>query len=176
MVAFGLHVFYLHEATAGDRGSQLAQWPTASTLPRAANVATLIMFLHPSCPCSRASVAELSSLVASTRTHARIFVVFVADEAGGSLWDAVGRIAGAERLLDRDGVEAARFGARTSGHVEIFDARGQPAYAGGITGSRGHVGENTGKQSVISVLEGLAPINAHYSVFGCGLVAPGDRP
>lgn len=176
LIAIGVRAFYLRETTPGERGTEVTQWPADSRLPRSTTAATLLMFLHPGCSCSRASVSELAQLMSATRARPRLVVVFVTDEPGGSLWDAVGEIAGAERILDRDAIEATRFGARTSGHVEVYDARGALAYAGGITGSRGHVGDNMGKRSIASVLDGFAPITAHYGVFGCGLLAQGGRP
>jgi len=172
LVALGFYAYFRYETTPGERGAEKAQWPAASTLSRSTTTPTVIMFVHPSCPCSRASVAELASIATTTRVRPRILVVFIAESRGGPVWDSVGRIDGAERLLDPYELEASRFGARTSGYVVVYDALGRLAYAGGITGSRGHVGDNMGRRSVQSVLEGLTPSNAHYGVFGCGFAAP----
>lgn len=176
LVGLGLQAYFRYQVNPGERGAEQLQWPTASTLPRSTTTPTLIMFVHPSCPCSRASIAELASIVTSTKVRPRIVVVFVTDEAGGHLWDSVGEIAGAERILDPSELEAARFGARTSGYVVVYDAEGRLAYAGGLTGSRGHVGDNMGKRSVQGVLEGLAPVDARYGVFGCMFAARGAKP
>lgn len=49
---------------AKDGAGIVVQWPAKTSVQRDSNRLTLIMALHPRCPCSRASVAELSSLVA----------------------------------------------------------------------------------------------------------------
>ena len=167
LVALGLYAYFRFEVKPGERGDEQPQWPAASTLPRSTTTPTLIMFVHPSCPCSRASVAELASIATTTKVHPRILVVFIADAPGGHVWSSVGEIAGSERILDPNEIEATRFGARTSGYVVVYDAQGRLAYTGGITGSRGHVGDNMGKRSVIDVLDGMTPTSAHYGVFGC---------
>ncbi len=171
LVALGLQAYFRYQVGPGERGAELAQWPAASTLPRSTTKPTVIMFVHPSCPCSRASVAELASIATSTTVRPRIVVVFVSDLARGHLWDSVGQIAGVERILDASELEATRFGARTSGYVVVYDAYGRLAYAGGITGSRGHVGDNMGKRSVQGVLGGLVAIEVHYGVYGCSFAA-----
>ena len=51
-------------------------------------------------------------------------------------------------LRDDDGAEARRFGAETSGQTLLYDARGALAFSGGITGARGHAGDNAGRASL----------------------------
>src|SRR4051812_12480766 len=63
--------------TAGP-GAGAAAWPRGSALARESERFTLVMFLHPQCPCSRASVGELERLLASLGTErVRTTVVFV---------------------------------------------------------------------------------------------------
>ncbi len=75
---------------------------------------------------------------------------------------------GAARSIDLTG-EAARFGARTSGFVVVYDATGSLRYAGGITGSRGHAGDNVGRRTVERILAGESERDLDHPVFGCGL-------
>jgi hypothetical protein len=73
---------------------------------------------------------------------------------------------------DRNGVEARRFGAGTSGHVVIYGGDGRLLFSGGITGARGHVGDNVGLERAIASLRADSPTCARSPVFGCLLGEP----
>jgi hypothetical protein len=120
------------------------------------------MFIHPDCPCTRASLAELGQI---DPWGARILVVA---DGLGDMWDEGARL-GFTLVLDPAGLEATRFGARTSGHVVAYDAHGTLRYSGGITGSRGHVGDNVGRRTLQAILAGNGDHDVHHPVFGCGL-------
>jgi hypothetical protein len=79
-------------------------------------------------------------------------------------------------LDDRDGAFAARLGARTSGHVLLYDARGRLVFSGGITAGRGHFGANASSRSLAAGLGdgSAAGAAARTPVFGCPLNA--DEP
>lgn len=140
------------------------------------------MFVHPECPCTRASLHELSGLLA--RPAAGVSPVLVVmgpvnDAAGGwehtALAASAGHIPGLTLFMDRDGAEAARFGAETSGHVVLYDPQGRLQFAGGITSSRGHVGDNVGLRTVERLLQHPAAAPAQHAVFGCPLTEGGTR-
>jgi hypothetical protein len=42
-------------------------------------------------------------------------------------------------------------------------------FSGGLTGSRGHAGDNAGRASVIALLDHGTPSRRSTSVFGCSL-------
>jgi hypothetical protein len=170
LVALGAKLVYGYETGEGLRSGAPETWPQDSTLSRAHDF-TLVMFLHPECPCSRASLAELSAIADDAR-GATIEVVFVDGEADGVSWRLAGQISRVVRVVDLGGVEARRFGAMTSGHVVLYDRDGRLRFSGGITGSRGHVGDNVGARDVLAVLRGEASRPTH-AVFGCALH---DRP
>jgi hypothetical protein len=87
-------------------------------------------------------------------------------------WRAAASIPGVTPMLD-DGGEAARaFGSVTSGHVLLYAPDGHLLYSGGITGARGHEGDNEGRQAVLAVIEGFTPQTERHPVFGCGLEDP----
>jgi hypothetical protein len=159
-VGAGIYALASYETTAGETAAAPMTWPATSRLPRGDGF-TVVMFLHRECPCSRASLAELDAV----RGRATIVIVF--DAAGGEMWERAGRMR-ATRVVAGD--EAARFGAKTSGHTLVFDASGTLRFAGGITTSRGHVGENVGRLAVERVLAGAAGPSDH-AVFGCALEA-----
>lgn len=167
LVGLAMREVYAYATTSGAQGQSSVRWPAGSTIPRAVDGLTIAMFIHPDCPCSRASVAELREIM-ETR-HAAIAIVFTGATSSSALWEAAGAIPGAHQIHDPLGVEARRFGAMTSGHVVIFDAAGIRKFTGGITGSRGHVGDNIGRRQVEAILDGRSSTAAHHAVFGCSL-------
>jgi hypothetical protein len=70
--------------------------------------------------------------------------------------------------LTEDPAEAARFVARTSGQVLVYDAHGQLAFQGGLTPSRGHEGANAGADALLRLT--AAPAT------GAGASAPAPPP
>ncbi len=75
-------------------------------------------------------------------------------------------------VIDRDGVEARRFGALTSGTILVYDVHGQERFRGGITNRRGGEEDNQGRQTLARVLAGEERLTrrAPSPVFGCPLV------
>ncbi len=114
-------------------------------------------------------------LADTAATPPSVEVVFVGNTGDGRSWDLAGRVQNTERLIDERGVEARRFGAMTSGYVVVYDAGGHLAFSGGITGSRGHVGDNVGRRQVLAVLHGDSTQPTH-AVFGCALHDPSGTP
>jgi hypothetical protein len=162
LVAGGIHAMYQHETASGARLEAPAQWPAATSLVRGTPRFSIIMFVHPECPCTRASLIELEALTTRAHDYA-ITIVFSAPD--GEMWSRASRIAGAKLVADADGREARRFGAATSGHVVVYE-RDVLRFAGGITGSRGHAGFNGGRRAVEQILAGDAGETTR-PVFGC---------
>ena len=153
-----------------------ASWPPQTSLARVDGRPTLIVLLHPKCPCSRASVAELGVLLARTPQTLTSHVLFhvpdgaPADWHRTDLWSAASAIPGVSVGIDAGGTEAQRFGIATSGHTLLYDAGGRLQFTGGITPSRGHEGDNLGRRTILALL-GQGPVERHQtSVFGCSLL------
>ena len=49
---------------------------------------------------------------------------------------------------------------------------GELLFSGGITGSRGHAGQNSGEDAVIALVNGHSLPLTHSHVFGCDLFNP----
>ena len=102
-------------------------------------------------------------------------VVFVKpagfDEAWeqSDLWRSAMAIPGVTVTEDENGVEARRFGSETSGQVELYSATGALLFSGGITGSRGHSGDNDGRTAILSLLTTGRAAKTETPVFGCPL-------
>jgi hypothetical protein len=176
-IAGGLKILSDYSNAAGAVGQTLSAWPSHSSLSLAQDgKPTLILFLHPKCSCSEASVGELDSLMAKTEGRAHVYAVFIQPKGWEEseikslpLWKNAGSIPGVATVLDPEGREAKLFGALTSGHLVGFDPKGRLAFSGGITIARGHMGDNPGLQAVAQfVNSGSTPLK-QTRVFGCAL-------
>jgi len=78
------------------------------------------------------------------------------------------------RAARRRWAEAKRFGAETSGQTLLYDERGTLAFSGGITGSRGHAGDNAGRASLLALINRSDADRRGSSVFGCPLFSAGN--
>lgn len=178
-VTVGFAALDRHAATPGESSPAPSQWPSTSRLSRApAPRWTLLLFAHPKCPCTRATVAELEVLMAGSKSRVDAKVVFVrpagvpTDWERTDLWDRASEIPGVVTGVDESGVEATRFGALTSGQVLLYDAAGALRFSGGITASRGHSGDNAGRTAIEDLLAGRSDTLARTPVFGCQLLGP----
>ena len=167
-----------HDYQAGADANAPAKWPADSKVERTSGQPAIVVFAHPKCPCTRATIEELAQLMAHAHGRASATVVFVrpegfaADWEKTDLWRSAARIPGVSVLSDPDGVEAAKFGALASGQTMAYDAQGALRFSGGITAFRGHAGDNAGQSAIASlVMTGKAAID-HTSVFGCSLKNP----
>jgi hypothetical protein len=150
-------------------------WPLATACRLSADRPTLIMFVHPQCPCSRASLAELATLITHCEERVAAEVVFFvppsapADWAHTDLWESAARIPGVVLRPDRGGAEQRRFAARVSGEVFLYHTDGRLAFHGGLTAGRGHAGDNPGRSALEALLvNGRLPTST-TPVFGCPL-------
>jgi len=173
VVCVGLKLFVGYKITPGVAAVAPSQWPRSS-LPRVADQSTLVMFVHPRCPCTRASLAELDAIMRLRAAQA--FVVFMRPDGAKpgwertDSWDSAGRIPHTTRVIDEGGLEAKRFGAATSGQLVVYDPNGHLVFAGGITDSRGHLGDNVGRRTVVELLAQHQARHEH-PVFGCPLAS-----
>ena len=78
--------------------------------------------------------------------------------------------------MDGDGAEARRFGVATSGHVLLYDPRGDLIFSGGITAGRGERGDNRGRAALLGRIMGTGREGLEHPVFGCPLATPRPAP
>jgi hypothetical protein len=168
----GLSAWERYDTTAGTAG----QTQTANEAD--CGRWQLTVFVHPHCPCARATVGELAELLRLAPALS-VRVVFVRPTGvptgweRGELWDAAARLTGVELICDPDGAEARRVGAETSGHAVLANPAGRPVFRGGLTRARGREGENVGRRAVLDWFQGHAGA-AEAPVFGCPLFAQND--
>ena len=150
-------------------------WPAASHVSRQSGLPTLVMMVHPHCPCSRASIGELALLMAEMPGPVNARVLFVKPPGFSEkweqtdLWNSAAMIPGVKVAVDNEGGEARLFGSQTSGQVMLYDISGQLIFKGGITSSRGHSGDNDGRRAIVSLLTQHREDMAETPVFGCPL-------
>jgi len=187
-IVFGFHVLLAHAAQPGVVNRH-NDWPQGSHIsPAASSPFTVVMFVHPQCPCTAASISELSQLM-SHCWQVRAYVLFVRpagfrkDWEKSNLWSRVAAIPGAIPLTDINGREGKIFAATTSGETLLYDREGKLLFAGGITGSRGHEGDNQELSTIEAVVSKkvLTAYKHTTNVFGCALqskdvTAQGELP
>lgn len=176
----GLSVLWKYDNEPGVAATAPARWPAASAIARTPGKPTLILFAHPHCSCTPASLSELSEVLARATTRPATYVVFLKPEGftegweQTSLWKTAASIPGVTLVRDDDGREARRFGSATSGQTLLYDTDGARQFSGGITGSRAHAGDNAGRRSLVALLGGERTTVASTSVFGCPLFSSGS--
>lgn len=170
-----------YHARPGLAGHVAGSWPGAGGVVSRGPGMNLVMFVHPRCPCTPASLSELAELVADSRGKFTPHVVLTKPTEAREGWEATSveraaaAIPGVRLWQDRGGFEARRFGVVTSGHVLLFDAAGGLAFGGGITPARGHEGDNYGRTAVAALVAGRPAAGRDHPVFGCPLVNPGPE-
>lgn len=174
-VVAGLLQVERYEDRPGKTASAPVRWPENTRVRDAHNGVTLLMVIHPQCPCSRASLAELSQLMARSQGRVSATVLFV-QYAGvskrwvqSSTWRQAAAIPGVRVDSDPNGALAERFSAQTSGQTYLYDRQGRLLFSGGLTGARGHEGDNAGLDAALALARSQVPQRSRTPVFGCPL-------
>ena len=160
-------------------------WPADTNLVTAPNRPTILFFVHPKCPCTRASLSELERIwvlrEAMTISPPQLIVVATVPSNATSDWltsrtlERANKLSDSKLVIDTEGREAQRFGAMTSGTVMWFDDVGRRLFAGGITAGRGHEGDNAGRKSIEDLLRGSTRLVVSMPALGCKLCLPEAR-
>lgn len=180
-MAAGMAWLVSYEKTAGPSAVSPARWPESSSLAREVDGNTLLMFAHPRCPCTGASLAELIRVVDERQSPA--LVVFYLPEnisdPESHDWRQADLVKVAtshpliETYFDPGGIESQRFGAITSGTCLLYDRRGQLSFSGGITAGRGHQGASQSQSWLTERLASDQHPRVWCAVYGCNIL-PSD--
>jgi hypothetical protein len=178
-VGFGISTLWKYSITPGHPAEPPVNWLRRAPIERASGRATLVMFAHPLCGCSRASLGELAIIMAheSEKVNASVFFYRAPGEpsqwARTDLWETATAIPGVGVSEDPGGSVAQSFGVFTSGQTLLYDSEGRLQFKGGITGSRGHSGDNAGRSVITALLQGdpllATRLPVTTPVFGCSL-------
>ena len=172
----------------GPAGAPPGQWPVESRIVLDAQKPTLLMFAHPRCPCTRASIRELEQVVSDCQGRVNAQVWFIkpagtaSDWTNTDLWRSAAAIPGVTVHVDENGVETRRFQDETSGQTVLYAPSGTLLFRGGITIARGHEGDNAGVDTIECLLrdnwllrKDSPPAEVNTPVFGCALFGSCSR-
>jgi hypothetical protein len=171
----GFAIMINRDVTPGDGATAPATYPRETLAPAAGDRPTLVMVAHPRCPCTMASLNELRQILLTCPEAAAVYIYFrtpatpSADWTRTALWEEAATLPGTTLVSDTDGAVARHCGAATSGHVLLYGADGELRFSGGITGARGHLGENSGRSAVVAILSGGPAVGRQNATYGCPL-------
>jgi hypothetical protein len=173
----GFVLLAAYHGRPGRDGSPPSHWPSGTKVPLDKTFPTLLIFVHPRCPCSSASLAELVQVATRYRGRFAAHLLSFRPDGSDEGWDQVqagteASLPGITRWADMGGREAMQFGVETSGHVLLFEPSGRRLFSGGITISRGHQGGNPGLNELIASILGEPSGVGASPVFGCPVLAP----
>lgn len=174
-IAIIFHMWMTYEHDPGRVGDPRLTWPEASRLIPDDKNGTLLVFLHPCCPCSRKGMAKLETLLAGQSNPPTAYFLFapLPGECEPEFDSKIRRIAkslsSAGTQTDEGGVEARRFGAETSGFIVFYDAEGRLRFRGGITSERGSEQSNSFERLLSEAIQGTRIPLINTPVFGCPL-------
>lgn len=84
-------------------------------------------------------------------------------------WAMAKMISGAEVSADPRGTMTRLFNAQVSGETIVYSAEGDLLFEGGITQTRGHVGENVGSRAIVEAVQNRKTAVKKTPTYGCGL-------
>lgn len=177
-IGAGAGILWVHQNTPAQAAEPDRFWPAASSIERDARRPHLVMLAHPRCPCTRASLEELRTLLSHWPERMAVTVLFYQPEGFSpdwvetDIWRSAQAIPGVSVRRDPDGIEAFRFRSFASGQVLLYDAAGALLFHGGITGSRGHIGDNRGRAAIENLMAAGSAGESATPVFGCPLFDP----
>lgn len=162
----------------GQAATAASQWPTDSTILPAEDTNAVLVFVHPQCFCTRATIDQLQRAFVARPKSASTTVVVYAPSTQPESWCDTSLVRlcktlpGATVVLDHDGQETQRFGVNTSGHVLVFNRQKQLQFSGGVTPSRGHLGPCEGLDAVTQIIAGQKAVPCVANAYGCPLGSP----
>ncbi len=175
IIAGGYTLLFRYSFAVGNASTPPPNIPASFASAGSLSKPRLFLALHPHCPCSGATVRELAKILTRAPNSSDVTVLMFKPADESDEWLEGGLLRQCRRMncrvvSDPEGRLAASLGSLTSGRVVLYDARGRLRYHGGITGSRGHEGDNAGEHAVIDILRGGGDTARSLPVFGCPIV------
>src|SRR5262245_57906533 len=115
-VVVAMGALWKYDSSPGVQGKTPLVWPSASRIAPPNDRPVLIMFAHPMCFCSRASLTELRELLSGLEGRVAAHVLVLEPSGTDSVWRnqgfraRAGAIPSVTVTLDENGSEATRFG------------------------------------------------------------------
>ena len=136
----------------------------------------LLMFVHPRCSCTHASIRELKRLLThcSESVSCTFFSFLPSGEteewAQSGILKSINDLPDVKVLDDINGEWATAFGVRTSGHILLYDSEQKLRFSGGITISRGHEGTSRANSILAGLITDRVQSSHSYPTFGCPIL------
>lgn len=164
------------------RRSRTSQSKSVNSAPRRLrsrkrNIPNLILFVHPRCPDTMATVRQLRNTLFNNKKQVSVRMVVLCPRGCSDSWyetpllEEANRIPGLEIVLDYGGVLTKKYGVISSGTMLVYDQKSLLTFQGGITPASGHEGKCPGQRSLEQSLAGQLPDARQTLVFGCQLFA-----
>ena len=170
----GFALVHAQMSTPGDARPAPSAWPEDTSLSLDSDAPTILLFAHPRCPCTRATIRQLATTPPDVRDSLTLVLSGprLRTYENQPLATLANELLEAEIALDPTGAEARRFGAHTSGHIVVYSPSGQLLFSGGITPGRGHEGPTDALTAFTRALRD-AEASTHPSlVYGCPIFSP----
>lgn len=176
-VVCGFWIIALYENEPAKAQTGMVVWPEGVNLPVIPSKMPLLLFIHPKCPCTRATLSELDRLLPdiSSRVSPILISYEPSDPALAVEWRNTINVRyfdqtpGVQKVFDKRGDLARKFGVSASGALLLFDTDGKLLFQGGITSSRGHEGANPIQDSLVDLIRDGSGSPVIAPVFGCSL-------
>src|SRR4051812_19393355 len=86
-IAAGGFSIYTYETSPGRQLEAPGDWPQSSAIARSRERPTMLVFVHPRCPCTRATIDELSRIVVENPQALYVKVLYYKPADADSAWD-----------------------------------------------------------------------------------------
>jgi len=174
VMSYGVTILLEYQKKPGITQVTSSLWPKSSEIALDKNKPTMLLFMHPYCPCSRATLDNLSRLLVRIHDKVQIYILFFnsgkfsPNWVHSDTWNEAAQLPGVQIFVDRDGRIAQQFHATISGQILLYGTNGHKLFDGGITPSRGHSGDSKGSSMIESlILKQTQPSFRSIAVFGC---------
>ncbi len=87
LVSYGVGFMWHYQGTPGLQGHPPSQWPEDSRIKSIPQLPTLVLAIHPHCPCSRATIGELAILMTHVQGLVNANVLFVKPQGFSEDWE-----------------------------------------------------------------------------------------
>lgn len=172
----------IFQFTPGKMGKVFNDFPQKSKLVLDQTLPTLILFLHPKCTCSKASVEEIKIIKSSIKKEFKLIAVVqtaslkLTDELE-KLKEELSTLPHSTIVNDSYSFETNLFSVKTSGQIYIYSSFGELIYTGGSTSSRGTSSPSELRRTIASILETNKKPHQLItkSIYGCEMDNKNDQ-
>lgn len=149
-------------------------WPVGTSIKRPTDAWSLVVAAHAKCPCTRATISELNRVLGRVHNNVHVIALLFRPSSEkewlhSDISNALAETPKTTIVDDMDGLQAAKFGATTSGEVFLYGPDGTLQFHGGITSARGHEGDSVGADSVVKLVNLQSSSVRQTPTFGCSL-------